>query len=260
MDEKKGLAIGMLVLAIGFVVGCTSEAPAPAEQPAEQPQEAEPAVEDGASYAPEIDPANFSNVVDNPYFPLLPGTKWVYEGMTEDGLERVEIEVLSDTREVMGVPVVVFQDFVYLDGELIEETWDWFSQDSEGNVWYFGEETYELEDGERINASGAWEAGVDGAQPGIVMFADPAAHVGETYRLEYYQGEAEDMAELLSTSESLAIDLGSFENVVQTYDFTPLDPEAQEHKFYAEGIGVIQEVDLTTGDTVDLIEFTEPGK
>ncbi|MEW5987343.1 MAG: hypothetical protein AB1791_11970 [Chloroflexota bacterium] len=209
-------------------------------------------------YTVDIDPADFVARVDNPYFPLTPGTKWVYEGQVEDGVERIEVEVLADTKVVMGITVTVVRDTVYLNGEMIEDTFDWYAQDKEGNVWYLGEDTQEYENGQVVSTAGAWEAGVDGALPGIVMYADPAAHLGETYRLEYYQGEAEDMAQILSVKESVTVPVGSFENVLQTLDTTPLEPDVQEHKFYAPGVGVVKEVNLETGETVVLMEVSTP--
>lgn len=203
-------------------------------------------------------PADFVAVVDNPYFPLIPGTKLIYEGMTEDGPEYNEVKVLPETRQVMGITATVVQDTVYADGELVENTFDWFAQDKAGNVWYLGEAVDNYEEGQLLDHAGSWEAGVNGAQPGIVMYADPAAHVGETYYQEYYAGEAEDQAKLLSANESVAIAYGSYNNVVKTYDFTALDPDSQEEKFYAPGIGSIKTVDLETGETFALIEFT-PG-
>jgi hypothetical protein len=222
---------------------------------------AESAAEEGTAeaYQVDLDPDAFVEIVDNPYFPLIPGSSYVYEGETEDGLERVEITILPQTRNVMGIRATVYHDAVYMDGELIEETYDWFAQDAEGNVWYLGEDVDNYEDGKFIDHDGAWEAGVDGAQPGIVMFGDPAAHLGETYLQEYYAGEAEDTADLLSISESVAVPAGSFENVLQTYDYTPLDPESQEHKFYAPGVGTIKTIDLITGEEFVLVEYASGG-
>ena len=141
-------------------------------------------------YTVSIDPADFVAVIDNTYFPRIPGARYIYEGQTAEGLERIEIEVLAEPREVMGVPTTVVRDTVYLDGVLVEDTFDWFAQDGDGNVWYFGEEVANYENGVLADHDGSWEAGVDGALPGIVMYADPATHVGETFRQEYYAGEA----------------------------------------------------------------------
>jgi len=227
-----------------------------------QPVQAPPATSNAAAsssdaaYQPQIAPADFVAVIDNPFLPLIPGTTFVYEGMTADGLERVEIKILTETRQVMGIQATIMQDTVTIGGEVVEDTFDWFAQDKAGNVWYLGEDVDNYEGGVVKDHAGSWEAGVDGALPGIVMFADPAAHVGETYYQEFYAGEAEDEATLLSASESISVAYGTFENVVQTYDFTALDPDSQEHKFYAAGIGSVKTVNLTTGVIFDLIEFT----
>jgi hypothetical protein len=212
------------------------------------------------TYAFDLKPADFVERVDNPYFPLLPTTRWVYEGQGEDGLERIEIEALSETRQVMGITATVVHDTVYLDGEMIEGTYDWYAQDKQGNVWYLGEDVSNYENGELVDKAGSWEAGVDEALPGIIMYANPADHIGEVYRQEYYQGEAEDMAELLSASESLTIPLGSFTDVVKTKDYTPLEPDQLENKYYAQGIGVVKEVNVNSGEEALLIEFTPPGE
>ncbi len=210
---------------------------------------------DGGEYAPEIDPADFVDVVDNPYPPLPTGARWVYEG---DG-ERVEVVVTDERREILGIEATVVRDTVTDEsGQLVEDTFDWFAQDGDGNVWYFGEEVANYENGVLADHDGSWEAGVDGALPGIVMYADPATHVGETFRQEYYAGEAEDMAKVLSTTEQITVPFGSFENVVQTEDWTPLEPGLREQKYYAPGVGVIKEVNLTTGNDIVLLEMTTP--
>jgi hypothetical protein len=206
-----------------------------------------------APYSPSIDPAGFTTAVDNPYFPLPPGARWVYEGRVEDGLERTVVEVTGHTRVVMGVTCVVVRDTVTLDGEVSEDTFDWFAQDADGAVWYFGEETSEYEDGEIVSTEGAWEAGVDGAQPGIVMPARP--QVGDSYRQEYYEGEAEDTAEVLSLTESATVPVGTYEDLLVTEDINPLEPEVVAHKYYARGVGPILTVQVQGGsDREELVE------
>jgi hypothetical protein len=222
-------------------------APEVAEQPA-------------ANYAPNIDPSNFVKGIDNPYFPLEPGTTWVYEGQTPEGTERVEDTVLRATKRVMGVECVVLRDRVWLKGELIEDTLDWHAQDKEGNVWYFGEYTKEYENGEVVSTEGSFEAGKEGALPGIVMPADPK--VGDSYRQEYYEGEAEDMAEVISLNgaalnDAVSTPYDSFgEDVLVTKDWNPLEPDILEHKYYAPGIGLIGEVKVTgPSEKIELIDF-----
>ena len=222
--------------------------------------EAAPVVDpgDGGSYAPELDPADFVDTIDNPYLPYVPGTKWVYEGEDDGEHERVEVEVLEETREIEGITATVVRDTVYVDGELAEDTYDWFAQDEDGNVWYLGEDTHEYEDGKAVNAEGAWEYGKDGALPGIVMPADPT--VGDAYRQEYYEGEAEDMAEVLEVGVAVEIELGSYDDVLVTEDWNPLEPEVIEEKSYAPGVGLILEQKAAGGEgRIELIELTPAG-
>jgi hypothetical protein len=206
----------------------------------------------GQTYAPNVDPADFVDKVNNKYFPLEPGTTLVYEGKTEEGTERTEDAVTNDTKKVMGVECVVRRDRVWLEGELVEETFDWYAQDKEGNVWYFGEDTKEYENGKVVNTKGSWEAGVDGAKPGIIMQADPK--VGETYRQEYYPGEAEDMAKVLSMNESATVPYGSFDDLLLTKDWTPLEHGFVEDNYYAAGVGLVLEVVVKgSSERVELI-------
>ena len=205
-------------------------------------------------YDPIIDPDNFVDGIDNPYLPLKVGNKWVYEAETEDGTERIEVTVTNQTKVIMGVTCTVVRDTVSLEGELIEDTYDWFAQDKDGNVWYFGEDSKEYDDGE-VDTAGSWESGVGGARPGVLMMAKPLA--GFTYRQEYYKGEAEDMAEVIHLNETLTIDYGTYSNVLVTREWNPLEPGEEEYKYYASGVGVIKEVE-EGGDSerVELIEFT----
>src|ERR671910_2029879 len=140
---------------------------------------AEPVIDpgDGGDYQPDIDPANFVDVIDNRYLPYAPGSSWTYEGTDDGETEQIEVVVTDERREVMGISAVVVRDTVTMEGALVEDTYDWFAQDRDGNVWYLGEETAEHEDGQVVSTEGSWEAGVDGALPGIVMPAQPA--VGE---------------------------------------------------------------------------------
>ncbi len=221
--------------------------------------EPEPAIDpgDAGDYAPSVDPAEFVDVIDNPYLPYAVGSRWVYEGVSDGESERIEIEVLDDTREVMGITATVVRDTVYVDDEMVEDTYDWFAQDSDGNVWYLGEDTREFEDGVAVNAEGAWEAGIDGALPGIVMPGEPS--VGDAFRQEYYPGEAEDMAEILEVGVARSIAFGEFDDVVVMGHWTPLEPEVIEEKWFASGVGMIYEAKTAGGEgSAELVEFT-PG-
>ena len=145
----------------------------------------------------DIDPARFTSEIDHPFWPMARGTTWVYR----EGDQRVEVTVTDRTRMVMGVEARVVHDLVTEDGVMVENTFDWYAEDDDGNLWYFGEDTTEFEDGEPAGHAGAWEAGVDGALPGILLPADP--EVGMTYRQEHYAGEAEDRAKVLSLDEAV---------------------------------------------------------
>ncbi|HUU85406.1 MAG TPA: hypothetical protein VM243_18050 [Phycisphaerae bacterium] len=201
------------------------------------PQGSGSAGDAAADGTPQVDPADFVAVVDNPFFPLTPGTMRVYEGEKPDGLERVEVLVTDDTREILGVTCTVVRDTVALDGETIEDTFDWYAQDRDGNVWYFGEDSRELEDGQVVSTEGSWEGGVDGAQPGIVMPADP--QIGDVFQQETAPGVAEDRGEVVSLTESVTVPFGSFDDCLQTRDFTPLDPGVNEFKFFCPGVGEV---------------------
>jgi hypothetical protein len=195
-----------------------------------------------------IDPADFVAKVDNPYFPLEPGTVLVYEGQSDGEREVVTIRVTGRTKEILGVTCVVVRDTVEVAGEIHEDTFDWYAQDVDGNVWYMGEDTKEFEDGEVVSTEGAWEAGVDGALPGVIMPADP--QVGLAYTQEHYAGEAEDKGKILALGESVTVPEGPFEDVVVTEDWTPLEPKILERKYYAPGIGVVFEEIVKGGEGV----------
>ena len=206
------------------------------------------------TYAPVVEPANFVAGVDNPYFPLKPGTTFIYDGVTEKGHEHVEVVVTSDTKVIMGVTCIAVSDTVTVDGKLEEGTVDWYAQDKQGNVWYFGEDTQEYKDGKVSSTHGAWLAGVDGALPGIIMKANPT--VGETYRQEYYKGEAEDWATVLSVSESVTVPTGSYSEVLMTNEWAGLDnPPVYEHKYYANGVGNILTKGVEGGWELILVEI-----
>jgi hypothetical protein len=190
--------------------------------------------EEDKAYTPHINPADFTTTIDNEYFPMKPGTTFVYEG---GGAEHSEMTVTHDTKKVMGVECVVVEDIEWEGDMLIERTYDWFAQDKEGTVWYFGEDTKEYENGKVVSTKGSWEAGVDAAKPGIIMQAHPK--VGQSYRQEYYEGEAEDMAKVLRLNESVTVPYGSFDQVLVTKEWTPLEPSYVEHKYYARGVGQV---------------------
>lgn len=195
-------------------------------------------------YQPVIDPAAFSTTIDNPYLPMTPGTRTIYEADTSDGHQQTTTEVTRDTKTIVGVTTVVVHDTVTLDGKPTEDTLDWFAQDRDGNVWYFGEATKEF-DGQKVSTAGSFEAGVDGALPGIVMPAHP--QIGDQYRQEYAKGIAEDTGEVVSTTGSETTPLtGPSKDLLIIKDADLLDPNGPaENKYYARGIGLILTVQTT---------------
>jgi hypothetical protein len=201
---------------------------------------------DGGHYSPDIDPASFVASVDNPYLPLAPGARWVYDGSSDGEPEHTEVVVTDQRRDVMGISAVVVRDTVSVRGEVVEDTYDWYAQDRDGNVWYLGEDSKEYENGQVTSTSGSWEAGVAGALPGIVMPAHPRA--GQAYRQEFYPGEAEDMAEVTDVGAVKTIARGEYRDVVVIKEWNPLEPEVIERKYYAPGIGVIAEETVAGGD------------
>jgi hypothetical protein len=209
-------------------------------------------------YDPQLDPADFVESVTNPLFPLTPGTTQHYRGETADGVETIVTEVLSETRTILGITATIVHDRVFLDGELIEDTFDWYAQQSNGDVWYLGEDSKEIENGEVVSTAGSWEAGVDGAKPGIIMWGDPAAHLDEEYRQEYYVGVAEDVAKVIGLDESVEVPQGSFTGCIKTEDRNPLEPGAVEHKFYCPGIGLTLEGPVDGSERFELTEITGP--
>jgi len=211
------------------------------------PRSIDPAGVDGLEIpTPSPEPADFVGEIDNPYLPFTPGSVWHYE-VVEGGevIETIEVRVTDDTREVAGVTTTVVHDVVRdASGAVIEDTYDWYAQDTRGNVWYFGEATTAVEDGAQTT-EGSWEAGVDGALAGLAMAASP--RVGDGYHQEFRRGVAEDRAEVLA----LDVTRGEWTDLVETLETTPLEPGVEEHKLYAEGLGLVLEEGET--ETVTLV-------
>jgi hypothetical protein len=195
----------------------------------------------------DLDPTDFSTKIDNPYFPLFPGTRMTYRELDEEGNElKVVVIVTRETKEIAnGITARVVRDTVTEDGELVEDTLDWYSQDAEGNVWYMGENTAEFENGKIKTKGGSFEAGVDGALPGIIMPADPQP--GLAFRQEYYEGEAEDNGEILSTEEMADVPVGHFGDVLMTKDTITLEPDVLEYKLYARDVGMVLALGISGG-------------
>ena len=198
-----------------------------------------------AGYEPVLDPADFVRDVTNPYFPLPVGRTLIYRGV-KDGKSQVDrVHVTSHIKVIEGIPAVTVTDVAKHNGQLLEKTTDWYAQDRQGNVWYLGEDTAAYLRGGKVDKSGSWQAGVRDAEPGIIMKAHP--QVGDAYRQEYLAGVAEDRAEVLSLTESVTVPAGSFDNCLKTKDFTDLEPNNVENKFFCPDVGQVLTVTVQGG-------------
>jgi hypothetical protein len=207
-----------------------------------------------APYNPTIDPADFTHVISNKYYTLKPGMKAGYEKKAPKGVTRTQTDVTGETKPVMGVTALVVRNREWLNGQLVEDTRDWVAQDADGNVWYFGEAVDHYENGKVAGHEGTWQAGVDGAKPGIVMLNNPRA--GDTYRQEFYPGKAEDMATVVAVGIRVTLPQGpSFENCVQIRDWNRIKPRAIEHKYYCVGVGVMVLEEKST-ERLKLVTFS----
>jgi hypothetical protein len=212
------------------------------------------------AYDPSFDPGDFVNplqigksVSPNRFFPLIPGSQWVYQSPSE----HVTVDVLGKVDRIDGVPCTVVHDVVRHNGQIIEDTIDWFAQRVDGSVWYCGEQSEELANGRVVDVGGSWRAGVDEAHPGIVMQAAP--HVGDTYRQEFALGDAEDAATIRSITGSATVVAASCSHTcLVTREFTPLEPDLLEDKYYAPNIGQILTIDRNTGERLQLIRYRIP--
>jgi hypothetical protein len=211
-----------------------------------------------ASGAPSLHPlpsaSSFVDVIDNPWMPWPVGTTWRFIGRSAQGTERTVVTVTDRKRVVDGVRATVVRDVVHVDGRLLEDTDDWYAQDSDGNVWYLGEDTKEYDRSGKANTYGSWEAGVNGAKPGIVMLARPVP--GASYRQEYLRGQAEDQAKVLGFHGSATVPVGHLHGLLRTYESSRLEPKADEDKYYERGVGVVLEQSLHEKDRTELVSMT----
>jgi hypothetical protein len=215
---------------------------------------------DGKSSLPQgsepvtLDPGNFTTDIDNPYFPLAPGSRWVYREREGGATIRVVITVTNETKQIEGITARVIRDTATENGELVEDTRDWYAQDSDGNVWYMGEATTEYENGKPKTTEGSWQAGVDGAQPGIAMPGNPKA--GQAYRQEYYKGHAEDRARVVRLDASVTVPFGHFDEALETEDIGPLGKKTVEHKYFVKNVGQVLAVGVSGGKSrEELLSF-----
>jgi hypothetical protein len=245
--------IRKLILGAGLAgvaaVSCTSSRPSNEGSPASASASGSPASaavapasasSASSAYAPNVDPANFGSVVDNPFFPLPTGRTLTYEGVRDGAGQRDVFVITSETKDVMGVSCVVVRDTATRleDGRLIERTDDWFAQDKEGNVWYMGEDTKLFDASGNVKSTeGSWTGGVDGALPGIVMPGE--LRIPSTSRQEFYVGHAQDTVWFIDTAQSVKVPYRSFDGVLETLEWSPLEPDVIEKKYYASGFGLI---------------------
>jgi len=203
------------------------------------------------NYNPVINPENFTDHITNNYFPLISGTILTYSSQTEEGLETVATTVLSETKLIMGIACTIVRDLVELNGVRIEDTYDWYAQDLDGNVWYMGEDVSNYENGVFQDNEGSFKAGTDGAKPGILMLADPVLEL--PYRQEYSFGEAEDWGKVVAKDVTVTTAYGTFEHCLKTEDWNALEPDAPiEFKYYAPGVGLVREEVSGTDEFLEL--------
>ena len=199
-----------------------------------------------ATPIPKLPPVrDFARRVDNKYFPLTPGTQFLYRGKQDGKPRKVSVLVTHKTKTILGIRAVVVLDQVLVGGKPEERTYDWYAQDKRGNVWYLGEDSTDFVTGKWVRSDGSWQAGVPRARAGIVMEANPA--VGDVYRQEYYKGHAEDMAGVLKTGGSVSVPYGTFHGTLVTKEWTPLEPGVVEQKYYVRGVGNLRTVMVKGG-------------
>ena len=232
MFRRIGMALGLLGATLGLAAIPASAAAAKLPQGDESVQ---------------LDPAEFTTQIDNPYFPLVPGDRYVYRETDSEGTKQRDVVSVSNETELIanGITARVVHDRATEHGKPVEDTFDWYSQDSEGNVWYLGEDTVECEKGHIATREGSFESGVDGAQPGVIMPADPKE--GLTYRQESFPGHAEDRAEIFSLDEMAEVPFGHFPHTLMIKETNPIEPKVEEFKFYAQGIGPVEAVSVSGG-------------
>ena len=243
-----------LVLAATLIFGGCTSAPDATNPPSPPALESRPATTDEAgpklptgADPVNLDPANFSADITNPYWPMKPGTRWTYRGEEAGNPpEDIVIVVTGATKKLAnGITARVVRDTARSEGQIIEDTFDWYAQDAQGNVWYMGEQTAEFEEGKIVSRAGSWEAGKDGAMPGIMLPAQP--QVGQKYRQEYKKGEAEDNGEVLATNHLVEVETGSYEGALVTMDTSTIEPDVVEYKFYGHGVGPLLALDISGG-------------
>ena len=259
-------AAGAAVIVLGLLAAACSSTQSAQNASNKQAQSSASDTHTAATYAvaskgynPHIDPANFVKKINNPLFPLKPGTQYELRSKTGDGVGYETLTVTHDTKKIAGVTTTVIKDVSTLDGKLEEKTTDWYAQDKQGNVWYFGENTATYKkNGQVESTAGTWKTGVDGAKPGIIMNANP--QVTDSYRQEYYKGQAEDMYWVIAKNQTIKVPHGTYHNALLTMEWTPLEPKLTSEKYYVPGIGIVAERNLSGElENVELLKVTHDG-
>jgi len=248
-------AAPLVMAATLLCAGCTgsSNASAPANAPSAVAGESRPEFSPPAAKLPtgadpvNLDPADFSANITNPYWPMKPGTRWTYRNVEEGNPSQViQVVVTTATKKLAnGITARAVRDTARSNGQILEDTIDWYAQDAQGNVWYMGERTAEFENGKVSSRAGSWEAGKDGAMPGILLPAQP--QIGQKYRQEYKKGEAEDNGEVLATNNLVETSAGSYKKALVTMDTSAVETTAVEYKFYAPDVGPLLALDISGG-------------
>ena len=258
MNRKRSHVWPLLLAATLICAGCASHAASNPTGPAASNPPSPPAMDSppASPSAPKLpmgadpvnlDPANFSTDITNTYWPMKPGTRWVYRGI-EEGEPPQDIVVVSTTttkKLANGITARVVRDTGRAEGQVIEDTQDYYAQDSDGNVWYMGEQTAEFEKGKVVSRAGSWEAGKDGAMPGVLIPAQP--EVGQKYRQEYKKGEAEDNGQVLAMNNLVEVKAGKYKGALVTMDTSRIEPDVSEFKFYAPNVGPLLSLDISGG-------------
>jgi hypothetical protein len=237
------LALALAVLALSACGGSGSKSSSP------------PSLPQGTK-AVKLDPADFTTEIDNPYWPIRPGSHWVYREVEDGEAHRDDVTVTDRTKTLGGIEARVVHDRVSKNGETLENTDDYYAQDSAGNLWYLGENTAEYENGKLKTTEGTWAYGTDGAQPGVIVPAHPKQ--GMKYREEYYKGHAEDAAEILNVGSQVQVPYGRFRGALFTRNYSAIEPTVEEMKFYAKGVGPVMELIVSGGSgRTDLLRYTK---
>lgn len=246
------------LLTLAAISGCSRDGARSVGNPVAPSLEGAIAASDpnAARIAIPFDPGNFgAAVAGNPYFPLDPGTHYSYVAQTSDGVETNEVHVTRDRKTILGVRTTVIHDEVFLDGSLIEDTFDWYAEDNQGNVWYFGEDTKTYDHGVLVTTLGSWEAGKNGAKAGIIMLANPK--IGDQYFQENAPGVVEDQGKIVGLNETVTVPYGTFTGCLKTAEWTPIEPGNRAFKYYAAGIGLVLEVTRRGGgERVELTAYS----